>query len=74
MKEKDIDLFYSILTWMKQNKKRPNMKSDDSIERKYANRLKDLKRGFKGKNTKTHFYPEYLEISKEMGFYSLFVE
>jgi hypothetical protein len=74
MKEKDIDLFYSILTWMKQNKKRPNMKSDDSIERKYANRIKDLKRGFKGKDTKTQFYPEYIKISKEMGFYSLFVE
>lgn len=74
MKEKDIDLFYDIMTWMKQNKKRPNMKSDNLLERRYANRLKDLKRGFKGKTTKTEFYPEYMNISKEMGFYSLFEE
>lgn len=74
MKEKDIDLFYDIMTWMKQNKKRPNLKSDNYLERRYANRLKDLKRGFRGKTTKTEFYPEYIKISKEMGFYSLFEE
>ena len=72
MKEKDIDLFYSILTWMKQNKKKPNMKSKDSTERRYANRLKDLRRAHKGKETKTHFHEEYLQISKEMGFFGMF--
>lgn len=71
-KEKDIVLFYSIMEWIKKNKKKPSMKSEDSHERRYANRLKDLRRSIRGKKTNTPFHNEYNEIIKEFGFYSMF--
>ena len=48
------------------------MKSQDSNERRYANRLKDLRRSIRGKITTTPFYNEYNIIIKEFGFYSMF--
>ena len=71
-KEKDLVLFYSIMEWIRKNKKKPSMKSEDPIERRYANRLKDLRRSKKGKESNNPFYVEYNDIIKEFGFYSLF--
>ena len=71
-KDKGIILFYSIMEWIKKNRKKPSMKSQDSNERRYANRLKDLRRSIRGKITTTPFYNEYNIIIKEFGFYSMF--
>jgi hypothetical protein len=67
-KDKDIHLFCSIMEWIKQHRKKPNMKSENPVERLYANRLKDLRRSLKGKETKTPFHKEYFEITESYGF------
>lgn len=71
-KERDIEMFYCIIQWIKENKRKPNMKSLNEIERKYANRLKDLRRALKGKETKNEFHKEYSEIIELLGMSFLF--
>jgi hypothetical protein len=61
-----------ICEWMKENNRKPNKNSDDSVEKKLGIVLSSLKRARHNKKTYRVFYPSLQTIAEEYGYPELF--